>query len=527
VSARAWILAAIFSTAAFAAFTSGVRAQLAGEPSPTNPKNIYDEAAKTPGQEERLPEKNSQGRQQQRREIFEEQQAQLEAAEAQTEQQRAAARGRAAQAHNAHLGYLQTGNAESLPRLYETDRVSAVGSLNATIAPFVMSNNAFDAPRGSINAGLPANPGWGEMYVQPGFTVAYHVAHRTYLFGGFSYLESATFGGDYAGNPHAWYGQPEELFGGLEVSHLFGGNGRIIASFGQQEYLNGDGMVLSSGAGNGGYRAAAYLGPRVTWREAALLKVFDGDWSTQFFYLRPNEARDAFDNTRLSGVNVVWDPPSQLRLGMQYIYAASNLPERNQLSTYELRGRFHPFKTDPRFWLQADYATQGKPGVSTHGWMLQANYNFNTMWWKPYVNIGYYSLSPGFDPLYFGGTVAAWLPGFALQTVLSNTNLRYFDSSLFFEPRPHDWLQLSYLTAAVSRLDAPLSLPPSQGAGLPSFGYGEELGATYTHRITPAWNVSPFYAYVWPGNGIAQNYKAHGAGARNWSFLGVAFTATY
>lgn len=515
---------AIFLCAAlWGACVSGTaRAQFAGEPSPSKATNVYDEAAKTPGQEERLPVKNSKGKQQQRRAILEEQQEELEAAQAQTEGERTAAQQRAARAHNAHLGYLQTGNTDSLPRLYVSDRISVVGSLNTTIAPFVMSENAFDPPPGSINAGLPPNPDWGEAYVQPGLTLAYRLAHHAYLYGGFSYIESATFGSDYAGSPHAWYGSPEELYAGLRWSHLFNGHTTLDVSFGQQEYLNGDGMLLSSGATNGGDRAAAYLGPRASWREAALLKASDGDWSTQFFYLKPNEAPEVFDNTRLTGVNVVWNPPSQLRLGIQYIYAASDLM-RNQLSSYELRARFHPFASDPHFWLQAEYAAQGKPGVSTHGWMLQGNYNFNKMWWKPYVKVGYYSLSPGFDPLYFGGTVPAWLPGFALQTVLNNSNLRYFDSSIFFEPRKHDWLQFHYLTAGVYRLDAPL-MP--QG-GLPAFGYGQELGASYTHGITPAWSVNPFYAYVWPGNGIVQNYQAHGGSARNWSFLGIAFTAAY
>lgn len=524
---RTRVLAIIFFAAAWAAASSTGRAQLAGEPSPTNPKNIYDEAAKTPGQEERLTAKNSEEKVRRRREILEEEQDVLDAAEARSDQQRNAAQQRAAKARAASLGYLQTGNPESLPRLFEDDRMSVIGSFNAAAAPFLASNNAFAAPAGSINSGRPVNPSWAELYLQPGFTAAYHLAHHTYLYGGFSYIESATLGSDYAGSPYAWYGSPEELYAGLRVSHLFGGRGTLDVSYGQQNYANGDGMLLSSGADNGAARGAPYLGPRTAWREAALVKLTDGDWSTQLFYLRPNEAPAAFDNTRLTGINVVWNPPGQLRLGAQYIYAASDIATRNQMSTYEFRARLHPLARDPNFWIQADYAFQGKPYLIADGWMLQANYNFNKMWWKPFVNIGYYDLSGanpansliwyGFDPLYFGGVVPAWLPGFALQTVLANTNLRYFNTSLFLEPRKNDWLQISYLAASVNQLNATL----------PNFAYGSELGATYTHYLTPALSLTPFYAVAVPGNGIEANYKAHGGSARNWSFLGMAFAVSY
>jgi hypothetical protein len=518
------------------------RAQFAGEPSPSNPKNVYDEATRTPGESEPSPYKNSKEKRRELRARLEEAQAELDAEQALTEQDRKSAEQRAAKARARYLGYLQTGNPDSLPRLYQNDRFSVIGSFDGGVAPFVMFDNVFHAPPRSIYSGLPVNPGWIEAYAEPGVTAEYRLARGAYAYGGFSYLESGTIGTDYTGGRYAWYGLPEELYAGVHLSHLFGGRATLDASFGQQNYTIGNGMLISLGATNGLNRGAIYVGPRTAWRQAALLRTTEGDWSTQFFYLRPNEASAAFDNTTLTGVNVVWNPPGQLRLGAEYIYSSSDIATRNQMSAYEFRARLHPLKEDPAFWLQADYSIEGKPQVAADGWSVQANYNFPKMWWKPFLNVGYYRMSGanpanaviwnGFDPFYFGGSVPAWLPGFALQTQLANTNLRYFDTSIAFSPGKSDSLQVNYLVANVDQLNAilttvPPSTTPSAAGGLPSPGYGQELGASYVHNLTASLSLNPFYAYAWPGSGIAANYSAHGGTARNWTSIGVAFTASY
>ncbi|MBV8344418.1 MAG: hypothetical protein JO190_05405 [Candidatus Eremiobacteraeota bacterium] len=533
---------ALLCVVIFAATVRIAQAQLAGDVSSKNPKNVYDEATITPGRSGGAQAKNSEVRQRERRAQLNEEEAELDAAQARSEQERQAAQRRAVQARSSYLGYFQTGDFDSLPRLYQTDRISVLGSLDAGLAPFVAFDNAFDSPPGSVNAAFPGYANWVEAYMEPGVTATYHVARHVFLYGGVSYLESGTIGTDYSGSPHAWYGLPEQLYAGLRFTHLLGGGVTLDASYGQQNYVTGGGMLLANGATNGFDRGAGYLGPRTAWRQAGLLKAIDGEWSAQLFYLRPNEAPLLFDNTRLTGINVIWNPPGQLRLGAEYVYSSSDILTRNQMSTYELRARFHPFEHDPYLWLQADYAIQGKPYLSADGWMIQANYNFDRMWWKPLVNVGLYSMSGanpanaliwyGFDPLYFGGSVPQWLPGFALQTTLANTNLRDFDTSVTLWPWKQDSLQLNYLAANVSRVNAalltvPPSTPPEPGGGIPNFGYGRELGASYTHNLSDALSVNPFYAFVWPGNGIAANYAAHGGAAHNWSFLGLSFTASY
>ena len=491
-------------TAALSAWSFGVAgAQLAGDPSPTDPKNVYDEATRTAAEDENFAPKDAKD-------------DQLARAE-------------------------RIGVPSRWPQLYDGPRLNVTGFLNGGIAPFVMWNNAFAAPAGSVNAGLPVNPGWAEAYVEPGVTAGYRLGSDAYAYGGLAYMESGTVGTDFTGSVPAWYGLPEQLYAGVHVSRLFGGNATLDASYGQQDYDNGNGMLLALGATNGFNRGAAYAWPRTAWRQAGLLRATDGNWSAQLFYLRPNEAPADFDDTALSGVNLVWNPPGRLRLGVQYVYSSSDVVTRNQTSTYEFRARLHPLRTVPNFWLQADYAVQGKPLLAADGWMVQAEYNCKKMWWQPLFNAGYFSFSGAkpsdtvwreFDPLYFGGSVPAWFAGFALENQLVNTNLRYFDASVTLSPQRHGSLQLNYVSAGVDQLHSilttlPPSVPPSARGGLPAFGYGSEVAASYTDNLGPALSVNPFYAFAWPGSGIVEEYRAHEGTARNWSFLGIVLTATY
>ncbi|HXO18095.1 MAG TPA: hypothetical protein VN909_07980, partial [Candidatus Dormibacteraeota bacterium] len=219
IRCRAAVLVAALSAATFGT----AHAQLAGDASRANPKNVYDEATATLGQDQDFSPKDSK------------------------EEQRA---------RSDRLG------SPGQPQPHEIDRFSATAFLNGGVAPYVMSNNAFDAPLGSINSGLPVNPGWAEAYVEPGITAKYLLTSHADLYGGFAYMESATIGTDFSGSPYAWYGLPEELYAGVHVSNLFGSAATLDASYGQQDYQTGNGMLLALGATNGFNRGAAYTWPR-------------------------------------------------------------------------------------------------------------------------------------------------------------------------------------------------------------------------------------------------------------------------
>ena len=517
-------------------------AQFAGESSPSAPDNPIDRSAAAPAQDRPFSAKDPNTKYRLERAPLPEDQAERDAERAKGADARKRAQAAAQTERKAHKGVFQSGSLSSWPRLYQSESLSVKGSFNAGIAPYAMSNNVFDAPPGSLNAGVPVHPGWGEAYVQPGISVKYHVDAEAYLYGGFSFVETGTIGNDYTGAPYRWYGLPEQLYAGFHAAHVFGSNATLDGSYGQQDYTNGNGMLVWSGATNGAGRGATYLGPRTAWRDAGLLRATEGDFSGQLFYLRPNESEASFTNTSLTGINAVWNPPGRLRLGAQYVYTLSDIVPRTRMSTWELRARLHPFKGDVNFWLQGDYALQGKPSVSADGWTLQGNYAFTKLWWRPLVNAGYYSMSAsnpanpqgwnGFDPLYFGNAVPTWLPGIALQTSLANTNQNVFNTTVTLKPNAKGTLQLNYIAAAVNRENAilktlsPGETPPVSG-GLLLPGYGTEVSASYTYKLDDARSVDPIFAYVIPGNGIEQNYAAAGGSAKGWSFFGVAFKASY
>jgi hypothetical protein len=404
-----------------------------------------------------------------------------------------------------------------------------------------MSNNAFDAPAGSVNAGAPVSPSWSEYYVQPGISVKYRMNHGAYAYGGFSYLESGTAGYDNSGAPPRWYGLPEQLYLGIHFANPFGRASSFDVSYGQQDYTSGNGMLVWSGASNGSIRGASYLGPRSAWRDAILAKLSVRDVTAQFFYLRPNAEVSSFTNTTLTGLNVVWNPPDQLRLGLQYIHASSDIQTRQGLDILEFRARWHPFAHDPHLWFQGDYATETSSLVAANTWMAQVNYHFTGMKWSPLLNVGWYDLSganpasttwTGFDPLYFGNDVPTWLPGVALQTLLGNTNQKIFATTLTMTPSATTSLQLNYIDAAVNQLNAVLAIPPPNtspvaAGGIPLPGYGKELSGTFSWQPNGYITWSPFFAYVTPGNGISANYSANHGSAKAWTFAGLMFTASY
>jgi hypothetical protein len=517
-------------------------AQFAGDASPSRVDNAFDLATQTPAQLRIFSPKHPRNRYRAERVLLPEEEAEDEAERAETKEQRKAAKEKAEAERKARKGVFQTRSLDSWPRLYQSESLSVTGLFNAGIAPFAMTNNAFDAPPGSINAGLPPNPGWSEYYVQPGFAAKYHVDKDAYVYGGFSFVESGTVGNDYSGAPSRWYGLPEEAYLGLHLAHLLGSTATLDASYGQRDYTNGNGMLVWSGATNTQVRGAAYLAPRNAWRDCGLLKATLGDYSAQVFYLRPNESAPEFTNSSLTGMNVVWNPPGQLRLGAQYVYSRSNIVTQANLSTWELRARLHPLRNDPYLWLQGDYAIQGKPGVAADGWMVQGNYNFTRWWLQPLVHVGYYNMSAsnpdsvlvwnGFNPLYFGNAVPSWQPGIALQTLLHNTNQGVFDTTVELSPKGKGTLQLNYFATRVGRANAivgtlaPGVQPPASG-GLVLPGYGNETSASYTYDMNKSLAINPIFAYVTPGSGIKQDYAAHGGAAKPWSFLGVSLTASY
>ena len=243
----------------------------------------------------------------------------------------------------------------------------------------------------------------------------------------------------------------------------------IDASYGQQDFQVGKGMLLAKGASNGAQRGANQIGPRAAWENAMLVTASYQDFKLQGFWLKPNEEPSTATGTRLTGANLTWLPTGPVRLGAMWIHVPdSEIVTRDDLDVYDLRARVHPIASAPNFWLEADYAWQRKDNVAANGWLLQANYNAKDMAWKPLFDFRYASLSgdkpgtakwEGFDPLYFGGSNPNWYQGQIGSTIFGNTNLNVASAGVTLTPDEKNIVILRYLYFTAAEINSPLSIP--------------------------------------------------------------------
>jgi len=442
---------------------------------------------------------------------------------------------------DAELGVLQTDTLKSWPRLYRSGDLLVTGSLTGAVGLYSMSGNDFDKPAALATPGYKSNPNWGEAFIEPGVTARYSLGSGASLYGGYAWMGTSTRGTDNGGNGNTWHGDNEQLYGGVKWRDS-GSGFAIDASYGQQDFQVGKGMLLSKGASNGPQRGANELGPRAAWENAALVTASYQDFKLQGFWLKPNESTSAYTGTRLTGANLEWNPAGPVRLGAMWIHVPdSQIVTRDDLDVYDLRARVHPIVVAPNFWLEADYAWQRKDNVAADGWLLQANYNAKDVQWKPLFDFRYASLSgdkpgtakwEGFDPLYFGGSNPNWYQGQIGSTIFGNTNLDVASAGVTLMPDEKNIVILRYLYFSAAQINSPLSVPaPNQpiptGGGVPSKGLASEFDFSWTYIIDKQLNVNGFAAYAAPGSGYKDLYAANGGSATGWWFFGAQFNFSY
>jgi hypothetical protein len=122
-----------------------------------------------------------------------------------------------------------------------------------------MWNNNFSLPPSLQTPGYATNPGWGEFFLEPGLSAAYAWNAQTSVYGTVSYLEAATRGRDNGGNDNIWYGNREQLYAGVKWHDPASGLA-LDVSYGQQTFTVGNGMLVWSGASNGGQRGRQLSG---------------------------------------------------------------------------------------------------------------------------------------------------------------------------------------------------------------------------------------------------------------------------
>jgi len=438
-------------------------------------------------------------------------------------------------------GVTQTESTKSWPRVNRDGNLLVTGSLTGAVGFFSMSNNEFDKPPALATAGYKSNPNWAEGFIEPGVTARYTLSSATSIYGGYAWMGTATRGTDNGGNGNTWHGDNEQLYAGMKWRDAASGFA-IDASYGQQDFQVGKGMLLSKGASNGPQRGANQIGPRAAWENAMLVTASYQDFKLQGFWLKPNEATSAATGTRLTGANLEWLPTGPVRFGAMWVHVPdSEIVTRDGLNVYDLRARIHPIAAAPNLWLEADYAWQKKENVSANGWLIQANYNAKDMPWQPLFDFRYASLSgdkpgtpkwEGFDPLYFGGSNPNWYQGQIGSTIFGNTNLDVASAGVTLNPDAKNIVILRYLYFSAAEINSPLSIPspntpPPTGGGVPSKSLASEFDVSWTYVIDKALNVNGFAAYAAPGSGYKDLYAANGGSASGWWFFGAQFNFSY
>ena len=153
------------------------------------------------------------------------------------------------------VGVLQGAGAPAWRLLYRDERLTVNGSLAATLGFFAFHNNQFALPASQAAPSYRVDPGWAELFVEPGITAQWRLSDAASMYGGIAYMETATRGVDYEGIGNTWHGDLEQLYAGArwedKARRL-----ELDVSYGQQNLALGQSFLLEAGASNGAQRGA-------------------------------------------------------------------------------------------------------------------------------------------------------------------------------------------------------------------------------------------------------------------------------
>ena len=168
-------------------------------------------------------------------------------------------------------GVLQGAGPAAWPLLYRDERLIVNASLAATVGAFAFRNNQFAPAPAQVSPSFRDNPGWGELFVEPGVTARW----RLYAIG--LRLRGHRLHGDGDGRRRLRrYRQhmarrPRAAYAGARWEDKARGV-QLDVSYGQQNLVLGQSFLIAAGASNGAQRGASFLGPRTAWANAAIAR---------------------------------------------------------------------------------------------------------------------------------------------------------------------------------------------------------------------------------------------------------------
>ncbi len=412
--------------------------------------------------------------------------------------------------------------------------------LNVQSAGFIEGHDGWGAPPQQYG---PVGNSWLELAVEPGLEGRLRLPHGTTLFGELTGMLTFTGGGlDAAGSnldprkPKDF--QLEKAYAGWRSGDLLPALGpdAIEISAGSQRYTIGTGMLIRTGATNGGKRGGDWLAARTAFQITGIARLKTGPLLAEAFYLRPNDLPSS--NTDIVGANLEYTLPLAT-LGFSYMrFVSSQIARRNGLDVWDARAGITPLPCMPDFRIDGELAFEDNGGGAggaygtrlddAYGGYVEPGYQFSDHPWKPRLSYRYAFMSGGapgsngsrnFDPLFYSSTDwGTWIQGELLGEFQSiNSNLLTHQVRLRATPTRNIVLNVIYYhfesaTRAASTLT---SLPAmvQQSGRMPSRWIGDEVDFMLDLSLTTQLTLSAVYGFNVPGEGA----RAVTGGSRVWS----------
>jgi len=362
-------------------------------------------------------------------------------------------------------GILVSGSFRDFPTLYQSDRALVKFILNGGIGMFSDTNPWFGSaddfvagpyqPTGTVT--------WGEAYLEPGLAGITQVGDAPfYLYGAGTYTLSTTVQPDIFRTDSRFFGDIEQLYGGLLVAAPDSPMSFNLSA-GRQKFQLNQGFLFSqfAGSANALDRAASFSNPRTAYEQTVLANLRWGDVRLQGFFLQPDELPVADSETQYLGTSLSYNNNQNLEAALTYVAVPQSnrayiLPDgrdfsREGLQVINPRLRLSSLFGVSGLWAEGEYTYQfsNQQRMAAHGGYVWLGYTAEEVPWQPSISYrfaGFSGDNPNtstyerFDPLQSSG-LTDWLQGINLGKVYNNSN--NFSHRVTFKVQPSSDLELS------------------------------------------------------------------------------------
>jgi Alginate export len=399
-------------------------------------------------------------------------------------------------------------------------------------------------PQSGVFWGLPGvfapdedyddSPLWLETYAQARVSFGDPAGLGTY--GAAAALATATVGTDVFSTGDTGRIKIEELY--LGRRWRMGDSLTADVSLGSRDYRLGEGMLYSTGGGNGFERGALTLAPHLAWSMAAVAKLEGESFGGEIFYLDPDELDSGDTHTRLFGVRAQWKQQETARLAVTWsrvIESEAPYPlapfglvanGRDGLETLSFDGRFEPKEGPLAGWsLRGEVATQRSNDLDLDAWgaVAEIGYRFTGARFQPRLSYSprYFSGDDGstpntlerFDPLFYDGSPPNWSSGGSGSIAFYNSNLwvQRYRVDLVFSAT--SFANVSYYDVRAAERNSPVQYGQATRlgvvdgsvalvSGVPSRPLTSEWYLEYTRVFSEHWFLTVGVAVASPERGL-------------------------